>query len=115
MYQKQTIPIPQNAGRIVLVKSNSATYVYYQTDRIYDPDKKYNSAKRTSIGKVSESDNTLMHPNEKYFQYFSETPYQETEATYDSSDHPSHLRSMFHSRKSHVDGPDPVDTESTYL
>ena len=80
MYQKQSIPIPQNTKRIVLVKANSATYVYYQTDRIYDPSKKFNSPKRTSIGKVSEKDNSMMHPNEKYYQYFSETPYQDTDA-----------------------------------
>lgn len=79
MYLKQTVPIPTNTHRIVCVKTDRATYVYYQTDRIYDPEKKYNSAKRTSIGKVSINNASMMHPNEKYFQYFSETPYQETE------------------------------------
>lgn len=77
MYLNQLVPIPQNTAKIVLVKSGSSTYVYYQTDRVYDSSKKYNSAKRTSIGKVSAKDDTQMQPNEKFFQFFPNIPFQD--------------------------------------
>lgn len=78
MYHKQPIPIPQNTGKIVRVKSGTSTYVYYQTGRVYNSKKKYNSATRTTIGKVSASDSSMMYPNDKYYQYFSDIPYNET-------------------------------------
>lgn len=70
MYYDFTVKIPDVPGKIVLKKKGDAVYVQYEYDRVYDADRKFNVPKRAIIGKVCEDDHSLMHPNEKYQQYF---------------------------------------------
>ena len=46
------------------------TYIEYEYDRIYDPEKQYTYPKRASIGRVDPEDPTRMTPNENFLKYF---------------------------------------------
>lgn len=70
MYYDFTIGIPDVPGKIVLKKKGDAVYVQYEYDRVYDAGRKFNIPKRAIIGKVCREDSSLMHPNEKYQEYF---------------------------------------------
>ena len=72
MYFKCEVKIPEKAGKITLNKRGKTTYVEYTYDRVYVPEKKYNVAKRTTIGKQSASDPTMMQPNPNFLKYFPE-------------------------------------------
>lgn len=74
MYSNFTIQIPLIPGKIVTRKKNNSSYVYYEVSREYDPKRKFNIPKRVVIGKVADEDNKLMYPNEKFSQYFPDTP-----------------------------------------
>ena len=74
MYSNFTIEIPQVPGKIVTRKKNNTSYVYYEVAREYDPKRKFNIPKRVVIGKVADTDNKQMYPNEKFSQYFPNTP-----------------------------------------
>ena len=49
---------------------NGKYYVRLETDRKYNPEKKYNVPVRVTIGVLDENDNTKMHPNENFKIYF---------------------------------------------
>lgn len=72
MYYDLRVPVPDVKGKIYLQKRNGVTYVQYEYDRVYHPEKKYNTPKRTTIGKVCEEDSSLMYPNPNYRKYFPE-------------------------------------------
>lgn len=63
------IPVPE--GKVYMHKhKNGTTYVRYEVDRVYHPEKKYNVPKFVSIGKLSKEDDTKMQPNRNYFEFF---------------------------------------------
>ena len=68
MYYKYTVEIPKD--HVVRVKNKEAIYIYFEYDRAYDKDKKFNSAKRQCIGKQSEKDCNLMYPNQNFNLHF---------------------------------------------
>jgi transposase len=70
MYYNFTVDIPDVSGKIVLKKKGDSVYVQYEYDRVYDAERKFNIPKRAIIGKVSQEDSLVMHPNEKYLVYF---------------------------------------------
>lgn len=70
MFYNYSIPIPE--GKIVFQKRDCGTYVLWEYDRIYLPDKKYNIPKRTVIGKMCENNTSMMYPNSNYNRNFSE-------------------------------------------
>ncbi|MDD4220425.1 MAG: transposase [Sphaerochaetaceae bacterium] len=70
MYYDFTVQIPDIPGKIVLKKTNDSAYVLYEYDRVYDAERKFNIPKRTIIGKTNTEDSSLMHPNERYQEYF---------------------------------------------
>lgn len=72
MYYKFLVKIPENTRKITYNKRGETTYVEYEYDRIYYPEKKYNAPKRTSIGKRSNDDPTMMYPNPTFLKYFPE-------------------------------------------
>jgi transposase len=79
MYYNYTVEIPKD--HVVKVKNKGVTYIYFEYDRTYIKEKKFNSAKRQSIGKQSKEDCNLMYPNEYYAKHFpgSEKPEEEQE------------------------------------
>lgn len=72
MYTDVRVKIPDEKGKVTRKKIRGTTYIYYQTDRIYDPEKKYSIPKSTPIGKLCEDDQTMMIPNEKYLIFYPE-------------------------------------------
>lgn len=70
MYYDYTVEIPKIRGKIVTSKVKNTTYVCYEFDRVYNAEKKYNTPKRTTIGKVSEKDPSRMYPNLNYLKFF---------------------------------------------
>ena len=70
MYLDLRVRIADIEGKTYLQKTKTATYVQYEFDRVYNPDKQYNTPKRTSIGKVCTDDPEMMQPNENYLKFF---------------------------------------------
>lgn len=70
MYLNTTVKIPEIKGKIILKNKNGTTYVQYQYGSDYNKDKKYAVPLRAIIGKKSDTDSTLMFPNEKFQIYF---------------------------------------------
>ena len=89
MYLDYLVNVPVTPGKIVYQKKKDTTYVYYEVDRTYDPNKKYTAPKRVTIGKLSKSDSDKMQPNENFLKYFSD---QEVPETVDKSNRSSCLR-----------------------
>lgn len=72
MYLDYLVKLPENTGKITTNKKKDTTYVEYAYERKYDRAKKYTVSKRTTIGKLSKDDLTLMIPNENFLKYFPE-------------------------------------------
>ena len=70
MYLDCTIKIPESNGKITKKTIKGTTYIYYEYARIYLKDKKYNTPKRTCIGKQIPSQPALMQPNDKFLKIF---------------------------------------------
>jgi len=72
MYFDFLVKIPEGTGKISLNKRKGIAYVEYTYDRKYIPEKRYNIPKRTTIGKLSEEDPSMMYPNPNFLKYFPE-------------------------------------------
>ncbi|SCP99642.1 IS1634 family transposase [Anaerobium acetethylicum] len=72
MYLDFLVKIPEAPGKLVRVKKGNTTYIDYEYDRTYDSDKKYTTPKRSTIGKLSKADNTMMQPNQNFLKFFPE-------------------------------------------
>ncbi len=72
MYLDCLVKMPNAPGKIVCQKKGETTYVYYETDRTYDPDKRYSTPKRVTIGKRSKDDPDMIQPNENFLRFFPE-------------------------------------------
>lgn len=70
MYFDFLIKIPENTGRITVNRRGDTAYMEYTYARTYNPEKKYNVPKRTTIGKQSSTDPTMMYPNPNFIKYF---------------------------------------------
>ena len=71
MYYNFLVKIPENTGKISYNKRGCNYLCGIHYERVYHPEKKYNTAKRTTIGKVCENDQTMMYPNPTFEKYFS--------------------------------------------
>ena len=71
MYYNFLVQVPVKS-KIVRQVKNGVTYIDYEHSRVYDKDKKYTRPKRSTIGKQSPNDPTLMWPNENYTKFFSD-------------------------------------------
>ena len=70
MYLGCRVKIPTNGGNITVKTINGTSYVYLERGRVYSNEKKYNSAKRTCIGKRDNEQKEFMFPNEKFLKFF---------------------------------------------
>lgn len=70
MYLNCRIQIPTEGGKITVKTINGTPYVYYEHGRVYLKDKKYNTPKRTCIGKRDPEHPSFMYPNEKFLKFF---------------------------------------------
>lgn len=74
MYYNFLVKIPENTGKITVNRRGDTTYIEYTYARKYIPEKKYNVPKRTTIGKQSKADMTMMQPNQNFVKFFPEIP-----------------------------------------
>ena len=72
MYYDFQVKIPENTGRITVNRRGDTTYIEYTFARKYIPEKKYNVPQRTTIGKQSKADLTMMQPNQNFVKFFPE-------------------------------------------
>lgn len=72
MYFDFLVKIPENTGKITVNKKKDTSYVEYAYDRKYLPEKRYTRVKRTTVGKVSKDDLTMMYPNQNFLKFFPE-------------------------------------------
>ena len=70
MYYDFKVKIPDIKGKIYEKTIKDVTYINYEYDRVYKPDKKYNIPKRTTIGKKCTDDPNMMYPNPNFLKYF---------------------------------------------
>ena len=77
MYYDFTVPIPKVRGQITFMNKGSIKYVQIETGRVYLPEKKYTIPERVSIGKVDPDHPDQMFPNDRYADFFPDTPMPE--------------------------------------
>lgn len=70
MYYDFEVPLPDAPGKLAYEKHGGMTYVKYEYDRIYDPEKKFTYPKRATIGKRSKEKPDMFRPNQNYLTYF---------------------------------------------
>ena len=70
MYLKSRVKIPDVHGKLTRLRRGNVTYIKYEYDRYYDPEKKYTYPQRATIGKLCVDDDTMMIPNEAFLKYF---------------------------------------------
>ena len=70
MYYDFEVPLPDAPGKLAHEKHGDTTYVKYEYDRIYDPEKKFTYPKRTTIGKRSKEEPDMFRPNQNFLTYF---------------------------------------------
>ena len=64
------VGMPEVKGKIFEKVIKNVTYINYEYDRIYKPEKKYNIPKRTTIGKRCDNDPGMMYPNMNFMKFF---------------------------------------------
>ncbi len=89
MYLKSRVKIPDAHGKMTRLRRGDVTYIKYEYDRYYDPEKKYTYPQRATIGKLCADDETMMIPNEAFLKYFPDAVLSGME---DRSDRSSCLR-----------------------
>ena len=72
MYLDFLVKIPEAPGKITYRTKKETTYVEYEYERRYDPEKKFTYPKRATIGKRSKVDHSMMLPNQNFLKFFPE-------------------------------------------
>ena len=70
MYLDTLVEVPEPRNKITYRKKGNTTYVDYESDRIYIPEKRYTTVTRKTIGKLRDEANLLMQPNENFLKFF---------------------------------------------
>lgn len=70
MYLDVLVKIPDVKGKITRKKKGNSVYINYEYGREYDRARKFNIPLRSTIGKQSMADNSMMQPNQNYLMYF---------------------------------------------
>ena len=70
MYLDTMVSVPDVKGKITFRTKGQTTYVEYESERIYLPDRKYTTVTRKTIGKLANDDGTIMQPNENFLKFF---------------------------------------------
>ncbi|WP_036611951.1 hypothetical protein [Oribacterium sp. P6A1] len=68
MYYDFWVDLPDAPGKYIFEKRGGTTYVKYEYDRIYDPEKQITYPKRATIGKLSD-DRMMIQPNQTFLTY----------------------------------------------
>ena len=73
MYLDSLVKIPEARGKITFRTKGKTTYVEYESDRVYVPEKRYTTVSRKTIGKLTDTDRQFMQPNENFLKFFPDT------------------------------------------
>ena len=73
MYLETLVKVPDVKGKITFRTKGGTTYVEYECNRVYYPDRKYTTVSRKTIGKLANAEKQIMQPNENFLKYFPET------------------------------------------
>lgn len=73
MYLDTIVRVPDVRGKITFRVKGGTTYVEYESERIYIPEKKYTTVTRKTIGKISDFEKRTMQPNENFLKFFPDT------------------------------------------
>lgn len=73
MYLEALVKVPDVKGKITFRTKGGTTYVEYECNRVYFPDRKYTTVSRKTIGKLADVEKQIMQPNENFLKYFPET------------------------------------------
>ncbi|WP_310604955.1 IS1634 family transposase [Anaerosporobacter sp.] len=73
MYLDALVKVPEAHGKITFRKKGQTTYIEFESNRIYVPEKKYTTVSRKTIGKLIDSDEQMMQPNENFMKFFPES------------------------------------------
>lgn len=85
MYFDFFVKIPDVKGKIVRKQIKKTLYIDYEYDRFYDAVRKFNIPKRTTIGKQSELDPSVIFPNHNYLRYLPEAELPQEKAGFERS------------------------------
>ena len=78
-YKSYLVNLPDAPGKLITLRKHDVTYVYFEYDRVYYPDKQYTKPLRKTIGKLSPDDPTKMYPNDTFLQFFPDVEIPEEE------------------------------------
>ena len=73
MYLDAQVKVPEIRGKITYRTKGDTTYVEYESDRVYLPEKRYTTVSRKTIGKLTDQEKRIMQPNENFLKFFPET------------------------------------------
>lgn len=85
MYLDSLVRVPDTPGKIVRKSIKETVYIDYEYDRFYDPVRRFNIPKRTTIGKQSAHDPCMMYPNQNYLRYFPDVALPREKAGFERS------------------------------
>ena len=85
MYFDFLVRIPDVPGKIVRKRIKETVYIDYEYDRSYDAVRKFNIPKRTTIGKQSGDNASMMYPNQNYLRYFPDVELPQEKAGFERS------------------------------
>jgi len=85
MYFDFVVKVPMIQGKIVRKKIKKTVYIDYEYNRIYDPVRKFNIPKRTTIGKQFSDDPSVMLPNQNYLRFFPDAELPQEKAGFQRS------------------------------
>ena len=77
MYFNFLVPVPVSS-KIVRQTKNGVTYIDYEYERIYIKETGYTKPRRSTIGKQSPDDPSMMWPNQNYLKFFPNAELPET-------------------------------------
>lgn len=73
MYLDALVKVPEAHGKITYRTKGQTTYIEFESNRIYVPEKKYTTVSRKTIGKLIDADGQMMQPNENFMKFFPES------------------------------------------
>ena len=73
MYLNTRVSVPDVRGKITFRTKGGTTYVEYESERVYIPDRKYTTVSRKTIGKLTNAAQNIMQPNENFLKFFPDT------------------------------------------
>jgi len=74
MYLETFVKVPEVKGKITYRTKGDTTYVEYESERFYIPERRYTEVKRKTIGKlVKGAGENTMQPNENFLKFFPDT------------------------------------------